>query len=282
MSVESIIAKNSVKGIQKIASSVPYSRIADLKSVPKYAESILKDVPKASEFLELKKEILADGFVKKLSPKYKPTDLWQKIIDKLPNTKGVKVGFELTDKNTMRFMSQGIKNERLKTVVDAFLKRARNPRIKVAFKNSEEKGYAISQLKLYDGKSAVGTCAISMTNPGEANNIVKARLSLGRKGKACSASGFVEGGQKVDLLSDNISISTARKAGKVSADAVVEGKAGIHTKADTDGKELNRVAQYFGESKVLDCYIAKLQNYLSKPTDFINSLLKFISSGKRI
>lgn len=263
MSVARIVAKAVASGVKATPN---VSKAA--KSAAKAAKAI-KDATKSGKVGKIFKKV-----------EFPSKNPWEKIIDLLPKTSGAKGGFELSGENMIRMLTQNLPDNKLKKAIDAFLEHALDPRVSVAYKNSKN-GYSIAGFKLYDRNSAVATGAISMTNPGQANNVVKARLSLGRSGEALSASGFVDGAQKVDLLADDVAYSVARRAGKGKIDVSVDGKAAVHATLTPEGNEMARVARYFGESykyaKFQKDFIAKVE----KPTEVINEFLQLVTTGKK-
>ena len=255
-------------------------------------EKFLKDAPAAKEiaskefenvFAKNVKNIDKDTFKKladyKISelpcmPKISPLE---KLMEILPKTKGAKGSVTLTG-DQLKFIHLPGKSQE---ALSAFLKRARNPEVTLSFKSAKKgSGYSIAALKVMDGKSVVGTGAISMTKPGAADNIVKARLSLGRKSKAVYANGFVDASKPVNAATDDVILATTRKAGEYNIKSRVGDSLGWNLHVAPENKEFSRVASYTGESKQVKNLLNQMAIKAGAASDKVNTMMQKFVSGK--
>ncbi len=199
--------------------------------------------------------------------------LLEKVYESLLKLKGTEGSFTLT-KTQLRLVPT--KN---KPFLKEFLKRTKNPKIKISYKSTEQgSGYTVAGVRFMDGKSVIGTGAVSMTNPGAANNVIKARLSLGRKGEAVTANAFLDGGKSLNALTDDIALNVSRKAGKFQAQARYGDMYGANIQVAPESKEFRRIARLTGKeqevNKLTQDFQKRTTDFMAKINDKVQHLLK--------
>lgn len=238
----------------------------------------------------------ANEFTSKIGAKTVEKDAYKKIVDKigtkdilpkkspfeqimefLPKTKGIKGSVTLSGEQ-LKLMELSGKSQGM---LNAFLKRAKNPEVTLSFKSAKKgSGYSIAGLKIMDGKSVVGTGAISMTKPGAADNVIKARLSLGRKSKAVYANGFVDGSKPVNPATDDVVLASTRKAGEYDVKSRIGNSLGWNLHVAPENKEFLRVASYTGESKQVKKQMDYMLARANEASGKVNNLIQKFTSGK--
>ena len=133
-----------------------------------------------------------------------------KVIKVLPKTEGAAGKITL---GRTQIEALGNQNQNAKRLVHETLNSLKNPKLDLAYK--AESNYAIAGLRLRDGKEVVGQGAVSITNPGSSQAVVKYRASIDG-GKTLQANGFIDGGKVAD--GKDIAAGMSRKGGKVKSD----------------------------------------------------------------
>lgn len=136
--------------------------------------------------------------------------IMSKIVKALPKTEGAAGKITL---GRTQLEALGNQNQNAKRLVHATLNSLKNPKLDLAYK--AESNYAIAGLRLRDGKEVVGQGAVSITNPGSSQAVVKYRASIDG-GKTLQANGFIDGGKVAD--GKDIAAGMSRKGGKVKSD----------------------------------------------------------------
>lgn len=136
--------------------------------------------------------------------------IMSKIVRSLPKTEGAAGKITL---GRTQIEALGNQNQNAKRLVHATLNSLKNPKLDLAYK--AESNYAIAGLRLRDGKEVVGQGAVSITNPGSSQAVVKYRASIDG-GKTLQANGFIDGGKVAD--GKDIAAGMSRKGGKVKSD----------------------------------------------------------------
>ena len=136
--------------------------------------------------------------------------IMSKIVRSLPKTEGAAGRITL---GRTQIEALGNQNQNAKRLVHATLNSLKNPKLDLAYK--AESNYAIAGLRLRDGKEVVGQGAVSITNPGSSQAVVKYRASIDG-GKTLRANGFIDGGKVAD--GKDIAAGMSRKGGKVKSD----------------------------------------------------------------
>ena len=136
--------------------------------------------------------------------------IMSKIVRSLPKTEGAAGRITL---GRTQLQALGNQNQNAKRLVHATLNSLKNPKLDLAYK--AESNYAIAGLRLRDGKEVVGQGAVSITNPGSSQAVVKYRASIDG-GKTLQANGFIDGGKVAD--GKDIAAGMSRKGGKVKSD----------------------------------------------------------------
>ncbi len=136
--------------------------------------------------------------------------IMSKIVKALPKTEGAAGKITL---GRTQLEALGNQNQNAKRLVHETLNSLKNPKLDLAYK--AESNYAIAGLRLRDGKEVVGQGAVSITNPGSSQAVVKYRASIDG-GKTLQANGFIDGGKVAD--GKDIAAGMSRKGGKVKSD----------------------------------------------------------------
>jgi hypothetical protein len=176
-----------------------------------------------------------------------------KVIKELPTlakmTKGKPINLEF-DAKQIKGLADGL-DEKFGKVVQSTLKEMENPTLEVACK--AKSNYAIAGLKFKDGEKVVSTGAISITNPGCNQAVVKYKLN----GFDSNANGFIDGGKALDI--NDMSTSIARKKGRLKADVEI-GKGTAHH-LDVGENTVKYVAEKSGHGDKLANVAQKLNNF---------------------
>lgn len=101
--------------------------------------------------------------------------------------------------------------EHVQKMLAPLLEGTQNPVTRISYKTKPN--YNVAGIKVTDGDRVVGTGAISITNPGKADGVLKARLNVPGK---VEANGFIDGTKPMD--SYDVSSSLVRRGGKIKAD----------------------------------------------------------------
>lgn len=115
-----------------------------------------------------------------------------KIVKMLPKTEGAAGKITLGRTQLTQIAQQDQKAAR---VINKALEKTTNPKLDIAYK--AESNYAIAGMRLRDGKKVVGQGAVSITNPGSSQAVVKYRASADG-GKTLQANGFIDSGKVAD------------------------------------------------------------------------------------
>ena len=180
-----------------------------------------------------------------------------KIVRALPKTEGAAGRITLGRTQLEVLGKQGKKAGEL---IQKALRGIKDPKLDVAYK--AESNYAIAGMRLRDGKQVLNQGALSITNPGSANSVVKYRVSADG-GKTLQANGFIDGRKVAD--GKDIAVGMSRKGGKVTADTSVGQATRHHIEFDEQkGVEL---ARQLDAQKLLKEYTEatnKLQDQLNR------------------
>ena len=136
-----------------------------------------------------------------------------KIVRALPKTEGAAGKITL---GRTQLEALGKQDKKAGELIRKALKGIEDPKLDVAYK--AESNYAIAGMRLRDGKQVLNQGALSITNPGSANSVVKYRVSADG-GKTLQANGFIDGRKVAD--GKDIAVGMSRKGGKVTADTSV-------------------------------------------------------------
>ena len=181
-----------------------------------------------------------------------------KIMSVLPKTAGASGRIKLSKTQLELAVKEGGKEGKL---LKELLSKAKEPTVEIGFK--AKSNYTIAGLRVKDGKQVLGQGAISITNPGQSNAVVKMRESIGPNGSIISTNGFLDGGKPADAK--DIALSIARKNGITTAD-VSSGKA-FAGHVTVNEKAAMEVAQELGADNIIKGYVQgsnNLQNALDK------------------
>lgn len=100
--------------------------------------------------------------------------------------------------------------EPLQKLLEPLLAGTKNPVARIAYK--AKSNYNVAGIKVTDGNRVIGTAAASITKPGSADAVIKARLNIPNK---VEANGFIDGSRPMD--SYNVSSALDRCGGKIKA-----------------------------------------------------------------
>ena len=168
-----------------------------------------------------------------------------KIMDVLPKTAGASGRVTLSKTQLELMAKEGGKEGEL---LQKLLRKATNPSVEIGFK--AKSNYTIAGLRIKDGNQVVGQGALSITNPGQSNAVVKMRQSIGPNGSIASSNGFIDGGKPADAK--DIALSLTRRNGIATAD-VASGKAyAAHLRVNEDA--VVEGAREIGADKFLEIY----------------------------
>ena len=147
-----------------------------------------------------------------------------KIVRMLPKTEGA-AGRITLGRTQLKIL--GKQGKEVGELVQKALKGTKEPKLDLAYK--AESNYAIAGMRLRDGKTVLGQGAVSITNPGSSQAVVKYRASADG-GKALQANGFLDGGKVAD--GKDMAVSLSRKGGKVKNDLEIGQAARHHIEFD--------------------------------------------------
>lgn len=185
----------------------------------------------------------------------------------LPQTTGAS-GRMTLGKTQLEALAQKAGSE-VAEIAQKVLSKIENPSVEVAYK--AKSNYAIAGIRVKDGKTVVGQGAVSVTNPGHSDSVVKHRASIGENGKIASSNGFIDGGQPADAK--DVAVSTSRKGGKVTAD-ISSGKAfAVHTQLNEDASV--DIAKQLGADDLL-------RDYVKSTKSLQNSLDRFMGDARTV
>ena len=139
--------------------------------------------------------------------------IMSKIIKVLPKTEGAAGRITL---GRTQLEALGKQDKKAGELIQKTLNGLKDPKLDVAYK--AESSYAIAGMRLRDGKKVIGQGAVSITNPGSSQAVVKYRASADG-GKTLQANGFIDGGKVAD--GKDIAAGMSRKGGKVTTDLSV-------------------------------------------------------------
>lgn len=167
-----------------------------------------------------------------------------KIVKMLPETKRVAGRITLGGTQLKQIVKQ---DEKVAKVVNKVLEKTTNPKLDITYK--AESNYAIAGMRLKDGKKVVGQGAVSITNPGSSQAIIKYRASA-NGGSTFYANGFLDGGKVAD--GKDIALSLSHKGGKVKSDLEI-GQAIRHHHEFDEQKAID-LAKEFNANNILQEY----------------------------
>ena len=136
--------------------------------------------------------------------------IMSRIVKALPKTEGAAGKITL---GRTQLEALGKKDKKTGELIQKALNGLKDPKLDVAYK--AESNYAIAGMRLRDGKQVLNQGAVSITNPGTSQAVVKYHVSADG-GKTLQANGFIDAGKAVD--GKDIAVGMSRKGGKVTAD----------------------------------------------------------------
>lgn len=173
-----------------------------------------------------------------------------KIVKMLPKTEGA-AGRITLGRTQLEML--GKQDKKVGELVQKTLREVKEPKLDVAYK--AKSNYAIAGMRLRDGKSVIGQGAVSITNPGSSQAVIKYRASA-NGGKALQANGFLDGGKVAD--GKDMAVSLSRKGGKVKSDLEV-GQATRHH-IEFDEQQAVDLAKKLDAKNILQDYTEATSN----------------------
>ena len=159
--------------------------------------------------------------------------IMSKIVKALPKTEGAAGKITL---GRVQLEAIAKKDQEAGKVIKQALNGLKDPKLDVAYK--AESNYAIAGMRLRDGKQVLNQGAVSITNPGTSQAVVKYHVSADG-GKTLQANGFIDGGKVAD--GTDMAASLSRKNGKVKSDLEIGQATRHHIEFDEQkGVELAR------------------------------------------
>ena len=159
--------------------------------------------------------------------------IMSKIVKALPKTEGAAGKITL---GRTQLEALGKKDKKTGELIQKALNGLKDPKLDVAYK--AESNYAIAGMRLRDGKQVLNQGAVSITNPGTSQAVVKYHVSADG-GKTLQANGFIDGGKVAD--GKDMAASLSRKNGKVKSDLEIGQATRHHIEFDEQkGVELAR------------------------------------------
>ena len=159
--------------------------------------------------------------------------IMSKIVKALPKTEGAAGKITL---GRVQLEAIAKKDQEAGKVIKQALNGLKDPKLDVAYK--AESNYAIAGMRLRDGKQVLNQGAVSITNPGTSQAVVKYHVSADG-GKTLQANGFIDGGKVAD--GKDMAASLSRKNGKVKSDLEIGQATRHHIEFDEQkGVELAR------------------------------------------
>lgn len=179
-----------------------------------------------------------------------------KIVKMLPKTEGAAGRITLGRTQLTQITQQ---DQKVAKAINKALEKTTNPKLDIAYK--AESNYAIAGMRLRDGKKVIGQGAVSITNPGSSQAVVKYRASA-NGGSTLQANGFLDGGKVAD--GKDMAVSLSRKGGKIKSDLEV-GQAARHH-IEFDEQQAVDLAKEFDAKDILQDY-AEATNKLQRTLD---------------
>lgn len=179
-----------------------------------------------------------------------------KIVKMLPKTEGAAGRITLGRTQLTQIAQQ---DQKVAKAINKALEKTTNPKLDIAYK--AESNYAIAGMRLRDGKKVIGQGAVSITNPGSSQAVVKYRASA-NGGSTLQANGFLDAGKVAD--GKDMAVSLSRKGGKVKSDLEI-GQATRHH-IEFDEQQAVDLAKEFDAKDILQDY-AEATNKLQRTLD---------------
>lgn len=159
-----------------------------------------------------------------------------KVMNFIPKTQGAKGALSLGPKQLAELAKNNAKAGR---VINGLTKGVKNPTLDIAYK--AQQNYSIAGIKLRDGRKVLGQGAVSVTNPGSRDAVIKYKATVDG-GKTMSANGFIDGGKTTNP--NDIAMGVSRRGGTVKADVELGENMAHHIAANEDAvvglaKDLN-------------------------------------------
>ena len=192
-----------------------------------------------------------------------------KIMTMLPKTEGA-VSRVTLGKTQLNLIGKADKN--VGKILQRELQGLKNPTLDIAYK--AKSNYSIAGLRLKDGNKVIEQGALSVTNPGSSQAVLKYKASMDG-GKKLAANGFIDGGKQANA--QDMALSFARKNGMVKGDIQI-GEATAHHLAFNEQAAVD-LAKDFNANTFLTKY-AQATRKLQQNLDAGMVNIRNIFSGK--
>lgn len=190
-----------------------------------------------------------------------------KIVRALPKTEGAAGKITL---GRTQLEALGKQDKKAGALIQKALRGTKDPKLDVAYK--AESNYAIAGMRLRDGKQVIGNGAVSITNPGTSQAVVKYRASS-NGGKTLQANGFIDAGKIAD--GQDMAVSMSRKGGMLKGDVQI-GEATAH-RIKVNEQDFIDTASALNGDELLKGYVKatnELQTNLNKVMTNIRKALR--------
>ncbi len=153
-------------------------------------------------------------------------------------------------------------------LIQKVLSGLKDPKLDIAYK--AKSNYAIAGIRLRDGKQVVGQSAVSLTNPGSSNSVIKFHNSNPHG----MSRGFIDGGKAADT--SNMAVSSSRRNGMVQGNIEIGEAAALHYRGNEQGQI--EMLRNLGFDDVADVYTT-FNNQFQKGADDVMAYIRNILRG---
>ncbi len=190
-----------------------------------------------------------------------------KIVRALPKTEGA-AGKITLGRTQLEALAK--EDKKAGELIQKALRGIKEPKLDVAYK--AESNYAIAGMRLRDGKKVVGNGAVSITNLGSSQAVIKYRASA-NNGKTLQANGFIDGGKIAD--GQDIAVGMSRKGGMLKGNVQI-GEATAHN-IQVNEQEFIDTASALNGDKLLKGYVHATNNLQTNLNKFMTKIRKTLS-----
>jgi len=257
-------------GIDKIACKViaGAARGAFAKGTPEFAKYADKISPEMlRELAQAKKVTITKGLGKTLEPlEYKYKSTAEKVFESIQKMQGTDGHLALSGWQ-LKLLPKHVQD-----MLAPLLEGAKNPVARISYK--AKPNYNVAGIKVTDGDRVVGTAAASITKPGSADAVIKARLNIPNK---VQGNGFVDGSRPMD--SYDVSSSIVRKKGKIKAEFQTGG-AGF--RVDGDENQIQRLLMPMGEGEYgFRAGYSRTTHEIQRDFDDVGAKIRYFLRGEK-
>lgn len=174
-----------------------------------------------------------------------------KLVRMLPKAQGSAGRITLGAKQLEQIAT---KNKKAAKAIKVFTRGTENPALDIAYK--AQSNYSIAGIRVRDGQKVIGNGAISITNPGTNQAVIKYRAADG----SIQANGFINAGGRAKA--NDIAMNIARKGGQIKADVQV-GDAMVHHFVGNEQKLVD-IAKELNADSLLREYVDTTRKFQQK------------------